>query len=233
LKIVIIFSVSLLSLIAYGMDVKADNQIIPSDTIESGYGPVSCPNIDISTMELETRLRQLDSAGHNSDFLYELGYLAFQLDSFDLAEKYFHKSEEVDNFATPYYPTFINYWYGQIYESKGLLEKAKEHYTALNDPYYLHLIQAMIYENSGKIDSARTEYLKASEVQLFETVPCRPFWELTQMFLKAGSCSEAEYYSNKYIECSNDKDDFGVFSADYIASDEELGKIRNAIDKCK
>jgi tetratricopeptide (TPR) repeat protein len=161
---------------------------------KSSMGAPFDPDITMTTEEYERRLKDLNNNSQDSDFLYELGFLAIVHNDLDSAENYFNLAEEHNNYTVPFYKTYVNYHLASIFEKRGDLVKALDYYIKYNDAYYIHVIQGKIYEQNDEIEKAEKEYLMASEFILFDMYNTEPYLILARMFFNHKDFEKSEFY---------------------------------------
>jgi len=186
---------------------------------EWAYGPPSTPNIDLS---FESFLNKADSINvyiNESDKLYEFAYILYQHEDYENALKFFQLSEKINNFIVLFYPTYLNYWYGEVYIKLNNYEMALKYFNEYGDFYYLHLINAEIYSNEGKLEKAENEYLLAQSVELYEMANYEPYLFIAEMYYNNIHYSKAEEFIKKYIRCAEAEWSFGGLG--YMASTNE------------
>ncbi len=207
-----------------------------ADSTEYSYGPPPVPSITVSEDEYKSRLKTLDQNKDNSDFLYELAYLAFQMKEYDKAEEYFKLSAEVNNYAVLFYSNadFLNYWYGCIYEERGSYDKALEFYKKADNSYYVHLIKAKIHRSNKDFERAEDEYKKALRVMLFEICNYESYVPLIEMSIEIEDYEKAEKYTIEYTQflfsIEND-DSCGMWGDDISAEIEKANTLLKKIQE--
>jgi tetratricopeptide (TPR) repeat protein len=198
---------------------------------EHSYGSPSTPEIKTTDEEYQMRLSLLAKNIDNSDFLYELAYLALLKGDLDNSEEYFNLSLKHDNYTIPYYKTYIFYWLGEINEKRGNLFKALDYLIKHGDTYYIHLVMAKIYRTNKLYYLAESEYISAQQQPLFEECNYEPFELIIDMFLEIKDYKKAQYYVKSYIRTLKS------FEEDYscdiyeIGFQEEIQKAEELLNK--
>ena len=181
------------------------------DEPEWAYGPPSTPNINLSYESYLNKADSVNILNNESDKLYEFAYLAYQHGDYKRALKYFQLSENKNNFTVLFYPTYLNYWYGEVYKKLNNYEMALKYFNEYGDLYYIHLINAEIYSNEGKLEKAENEYLLAQSVELYEMANYEPYLFLAEMYYSNNGYLKAKEYIEKYIRCAEVEWNFGGF----------------------
>jgi hypothetical protein len=196
------------------------------DEPESAYGPPNTPNINLS---FETYLNKADSISlynNKSDKLYEFAYSAYENEDYENALKYFQLSEKINNFTILFYPTYLNYWYGEVYKKLNNYEMSLKYFNKYGDIYYIHLINAEIHSNEGKLNKAENEYLLAQSVELFEMANYEPYLFLAKMYYNNNEYLKAKKYIEKYIKCAESEWNFGGFGYSPSSNEHILKAIK-------
>ncbi len=188
MRLLVFIFVGLLLLASF---VMADNFV---------FGPPAVPDINVTTEEYQSRLDKVIENSKSSDYLYELAYLALQMEDLKKAEDYFKLSLKRDNFSESSYKPNINYWLGEIYEKKGDLFKAQEFYVKHGDIYFIHLVMAKIYRADEMYDLAEQEYLDALELDLFKRCNYEAYPLLIDMYMELEEFKNAKQATKKYIK---------------------------------
>jgi tetratricopeptide (TPR) repeat protein len=216
----------------YAQEPASCNPSIKLEKPEGAYGSPSVPNVDTTTEEYKKRLSQISTEEDSSDRMYELAYIAYSNNDFDVADKYFLKSLEVDNYTVPFYKTHIHTFLGWIDEKNGRLLEAKEHFKIRGDKYYLHMIQAKIYREEGNLELAEHEYLLAQSVNLYEMHNLTPYIDIAEMYLSFENYEKAKLNTEKYLKCVEYMKKYPILtSKGYGISSSEINKARELLKR--
>ncbi|MCK4956484.1 MAG: hypothetical protein KAS49_02525 [Candidatus Cloacimonetes bacterium] len=181
------------------------------DEPEWAYGHPSTPNINLSYESYLNKADSINVFNNQSDKLYEFAYLAYEHGDYKRALKYFQLSENNNNFIVLFYPTYLNYWYGEVNKKLNNYEMALKYFNEYGDLYYIHLINADIYSNEGKLEKAENEYLLAQSVELYEMANYEPYLFLAKMYYNNNEYLKAKKYIEKYIRCAESEWNYGGF----------------------
>jgi hypothetical protein len=192
------------------------------------YGPPSTPNIGMNHSNLNLYNQKLNEGLLDADGLYELAYLNYYFEKYEVAISLFKKSKYLNNFSIRFYPTYLSLHIAKCFENLELFDDAEHYYLLYNDPYYLKLFNARVAKKQENYELAESLYLEAQAIQLFEIMNTEPLKELAIMFKLMGDYNKASFYAVRYHNClkfenENPESKWGLPS-DVLEEAEELVK---------
>lgn len=205
------------------------NKLINKIYKTTGYGYPNSPDIEINESNYQKYKMNLDNykSEKNSDKLFELFYLSFEMNKLDECFNYLELSYQFDSFKTKFYKTFENYWYGEFYSKKGEQNKAYTYFVKNNDLYFIYKIKAEIYRTQKEYQLAEIFYLLAQNVTLYELENDLPFKELIAMYSDLKNKDLTTFYIKYYINFLKKNSIIGHVNGTPIINNDKKNEIEN------